>query len=381
MSIRIGIIGSRGIPNHYGGFERLAEQLSRELVNKGHDVFVYNSHNHPYAGRLWNGVNIIHRFDPEYLIGSGGQFIYDLNCILDARIRKFDIILVLGYTSSSVWGRFLPRNSVIIFNMDGLEWQRSKYSKKTRKFLLYAEKLAVRFSDFHISDSPAIHNYYLERYNLSTEYIAYGSELFTHENEMILNEFGVSPDNYFMLIARIEPENNIELILQGFALSNTGKQLLVVGNVKNNFGKQLVKKFGHDKRIQFTGTLYDDKITHSLRYYSTLYFHGHSSGGTNPSLLEAMASSCLIVAHDNVFNRIVLQEEAFYFSSAVEIKNRIEQNCPVPERNKMISRNLDKIKMNYNWGAITEQYERFMLQCLYLHSNERNILSNEYSCE
>ncbi|MDP4211054.1 MAG: DUF1972 domain-containing protein, partial [Bacteroidota bacterium] len=120
--MRIGIIGSRGIPNHYGGFERLAEQLSRGLVNKGHEVCVYNSHNHPYVENTWRGVNNIHCYDPEHLIGCSGQFIDDLNCMLDARSRKFDIILILGYTSSSIWTRLLPRSSTIIYHMDGLEW-------------------------------------------------------------------------------------------------------------------------------------------------------------------------------------------------------------------------------------------------------------------
>ncbi|MDP4248724.1 MAG: DUF1972 domain-containing protein [Bacteroidota bacterium] len=381
MSIRIGIIGSRGIPNHYGGFERLAEQLSRGLVNKGHEVCVYNSHNHPYVENTWRGVNIIHCYDPEHLIGCSGQFIYDLNCMLDARSRKFDIILILGYTSSSIWTRLLPRSSTIIYHMDGLEWQRSKYSHNTRKFLLYAEKLAVRLSDFHISDSPPIQSYYLDKYNLSTEYIAYGSELFTEVNEEVLKNYELTPDSYLMLIARIEPENNIEMILQGFSLSNTEQQLLVVGNIENNFGKYLTKKFGCDKRIRFTGSLYDDKITHTLRHYSHLYFHGHSSGGTNPSLLEAMASSCLIAAHDNVFNRTVLEKEAFYFSSAQDIKQLIEHKCHPETRTRMVSVNLKKITTKYNWEEIIDHYERYMLQCRYIHSNERNLLSKEYSCE
>jgi glycosyltransferase involved in cell wall biosynthesis len=136
-----------------------------------------------------------------------------------------------------------------------------------------------------------------------------------------------------------------------------------------------------NKRIHFTGALYDDQKTNSLRAYSHLYFHGHSSGGTNPSLLEAMASRCLIVAHDNMFNKTVLQEDAFYFSTADDIKCMIEQMTPECTREQMVARYLEKIKTRYNWEEIIGQYERFMLQCLYIHSNERNILSKEYSCE
>ena len=110
--MRIAIIGTRGIPNNYGGFEQFAEYLSVGLVNQGHEVFVYNSHNHSYKEDNWKGVNIVHCFDPEYLIGSAGQFIYDLNCIINSRKQDFDIILQLGYTSSSIWNRIMPKKSI-----------------------------------------------------------------------------------------------------------------------------------------------------------------------------------------------------------------------------------------------------------------------------
>src|SRR4051812_288166 len=148
--MRIGIIGTRGIPNNYGGFEQVTEHLSAGLLAKGHEVSVYNSHNHPYQENHWNGVEIIHCFDAEYMIGTAGQFIYDLNCIVDARKRNFDVLLFMGYTSSSIWHRFFPRNTVIVSNMDGLEWRRSKYSRPVKRFLKYAEKLAVLQSDFMI---------------------------------------------------------------------------------------------------------------------------------------------------------------------------------------------------------------------------------------
>ncbi len=143
--MKIAIIGTRGIPNHYGGFEQFAEYLSLGLVEKGHMVTVYNSHTHPYQGNDWNGVKIIHCKDPEDKLGTIGQFVYDYNCIRDTRKRNYDIILQLGYTSSSVWGRLLPRKkSIITTNMDGLEWKRTKYSQKVQKFLQYAEKLGVK---------------------------------------------------------------------------------------------------------------------------------------------------------------------------------------------------------------------------------------------
>ena len=121
--MKVAILGCRGIPNAYGGFEQFAQYLSEGLVNLGHSVSVYNAHNHPYQDEFWNGVKIIHIHDPEKKIGTIGQFIYDYNCIQDARNRDFDIILQLGYTSSSVWHKFLPKGVPILTNMDGLEWK------------------------------------------------------------------------------------------------------------------------------------------------------------------------------------------------------------------------------------------------------------------
>ena len=207
--LKIGILGTRGIPNNHGGFEQLAEYLSVYLVDKGHEVIVYNSHKHPYQDNLWNGVQLVHCYDLEHKIGTAGQFIYDLNCIRDSRKRDFDVLLQLGYTSSSIWYKLLPKKAIILTNMDGLEWKRTKYSKPVRRFLKTAEKFAAISSDFLISDSIAIKSYIKEKYNRDSEFIAYGANLFVSEKENVLLEYKVEKHKYNMLIARLEPENNI----------------------------------------------------------------------------------------------------------------------------------------------------------------------------
>ncbi len=145
--MKIAILGSRGIPNIYGGFEQYAEYLSIGLAKLGFEVSVYCSSTHPEKAITYHGVKRILCNDPEGRIGTAGQFVYDLNCIIDARKRDFDIIYQLGYTSNSVWWWLLPKKSIIVTNMDGLEWKRSKYSSKVRLFLKYAERLAVFHSD------------------------------------------------------------------------------------------------------------------------------------------------------------------------------------------------------------------------------------------
>lgn len=356
--MKIAIIGTRGIPNNYGGFEQCAEYLAVGLVEKGCDVSVYNSHNHPYQKSDWNGVHIIHQYDPENKIGTAGQFIYDLNCILDCRKRDFDIILQLGYTSSSIWGKLLPRKkSIITTNMDGLEWKRSKFSKITQKFLLYAENLAVKYSHYLISDSIGIQSYLKNKYRKNSTYIPYGAHLFSELDPQALEEFSLRPYSYNMLIARLEPENSIEVILDGVVASGTNQTFLVVGGHHTTYGKYLKNKYKANRYITFLGGIYDIKKLNNLRFFSNLYFHGHTVGGTNPSLLEAMASGSLICANDNIFNKAILGQDATYFRTATDVAEALMYvDYKSSKYQQMIQNNMKKIDGFYNWERIIELY-------------------------
>lgn len=368
MKLKIGILGCRGIPNYYGGFEKMAECISVGLVKKGHNVTVYNSHNHPYVEKDFYGVRIKHCFDPEYKIGTTGQFIYDWNCIQDARKENYDVILFLGYTSSSVWGEFFPKQPVIISNMDGLEWKRSKYNYMTRQFLKQAERWAVKYSHYYIADSIVIQNYLQRKYQIKCRYIPYGSEISYLNNNSFLPQYHISKEDYYLLMARMEPENNIETILNGFNHSSSDKKFLVIGNTNNSLGQKLVNKFKSDKRILFAGAIYDTAITNSLKYFSRLYFHGHSVGGTNPSLLEAMGSRSLIAAHQNEFNFSVLEKDAYYFQSSNDVEKLIESVNRNENEEKMVQNNLLKIEKKYNWPSIIGQYNEFIIECYNLHT-------------
>jgi glycosyltransferase involved in cell wall biosynthesis len=361
--MKICIIGTRGVPNYYGGFEQFAAYLSEMLVGRGHQVNVYNSHYHPYQQEEWKGVKIIHKYDPEEKIGTTGQFLYDLNCILDARSRNFDIILQLGYTSSSIWGRFLPSKAKVVTNMDGLEWKRTKYSRLVQQFLLYAEKLGVKFSDNLVSDSIGIQQYLKKKYGVNSTFIPYGSNCAESFSEEILKEYHVEANKFSMLIARLEPENSIEIILDGVEAANDTNLFLVVGNHETKYGLYLKKKFANCRKIRFVGGLYDINKLNSLRFYAKVYFHGHTVGGTNPSLLEAMGSKALICANDNVFNRSVLGDDALYFQNADDVKNIIEME-DVEERDSFVENNYRKIKELYSWERIVSQYEDLFLNVL-----------------
>lgn len=361
--LKIAILGCRGIPNHYGGYGQLAEYLSTRLVERGLDVWVYNVHNHPYQNKTWNGVNLIHCYDAEPKIGTAGQFIYDLNCILDARKRNFDVILQLGYTSSTIWYWLMPKKAKIVTNMDGLEWKRSKYSNPVQQFLKVAEWLGIISSDELISDSIGIENYITKKYNKPSTLIAYGANTFSTNQPKHLKDFKVSPYNYDMLIARMEPENHILEIIEGRVAAKVDRPLLVVGNTTTPFGKKLFEKHQNNPSIIFTQGIYDIDILNHLRHYCNLYFHGHSVGGTNPSLLEAMASKALICANDNIFNRSILDQNALYFKTSKDITKIIE-NTSQADYGNYVEANFKKIASDFNWDLIATKYYDLILKSL-----------------
>ncbi len=347
--MKIAILGTRGIPNHYGGFEQYAELLSVYLAQKGCDVSVYNAHNHPYQEKKYKGVTIIHQYDPEYKIGTAGQFIYDYNCIKDIRKKKFDLVYQLGYTSSAIFNFLLPKDSFILTNMDGMEWKRTKYNKYVQAFLKYSEKLAVKHADALIADSLGIKAYLLKKYNTDAFYSAYTANVPSTYSEEHLATYQLKPFQYHLIIARLEPENNIETIIKGYLLSASTWPLIIVGNPKNTFGTYLSQTYLKKQNIHFIGAIYQKDIIDSLRHFALLYFHGHSVGGTNPSLLEAMAAECAIIAHDNVFNKTVLENDALYFENTTQLGQMIKNST---EEHHFFSQakinNLQKIKTQFN---------------------------------
>lgn len=355
--MKVAILGSRGIPNRYGGFEELAEKLAIGLANRGHEVIVYNPSNHPIKGWKHEGVQLVRRLNPEFIMGSAGQFIYDLGASIDTRFKKPDVILQLGYTSSSIWFWTLPFKSRVVTNMDGLEWKRSKYSKTVQKFLLRAEKWAAKHSHLLVADNPEIEHYLHEKYTNQVVHIPYGANIPREPGTTALNHYNVEPGFYNVLIARMEPENHIEEIIEGHVNSTADDPLLVIGGTKNRYGRKLVRKYRSSKKVQFLEGIYDKSILDQLRFHAKLYFHGHSVGGTNPSLLEAMACSCVIVAHDNPFNRSVLKNHAWYFTNAFDVTACCNKKIHPKTKAAFIKHNLSTIRDKFNWKVIIEQYE------------------------
>ncbi len=367
--MKIAFISTRGIPNNYGGFEQFAEYISVGLAQRGHEVVVYSPKFHPYQKDTYKGVRIKHIYSPETWMGSSvGSFFYDFASLKDALKREdFDIIYEAGYTSivpAYIWFNVRKRKRpVFTTNMDGLENKRSKFNPLVRRFLDWEEKMAVKYSHYLIADNMGIHDYYKEKYGKESKFLAYGADVHNDFNAGYLEEFGLEPEEYYILVARLEPENNIVMAIEGYLHSkeNGRRPLVVVGKTGTPHGKELVKKYGQEKGVRFTGGIYDFRKIDSVRHFSRAYFHGHSVGGTNPSLLEAMAAGCFILAHDNIFNRAVLKENAFYYPSAEQVTEFLDGMDKLTKDNKeaCTANNIEVIRNEYSWEHLVDEHERY----------------------
>lgn len=367
--MKIAFVSTRGIPNNYGGFEQFAEYISVGMAQRGHEVVVYSPKFHPYQESTYKGVRIKHIYSPETWMGSSvGSFFYDFASLRDALKKEdFDIIYEAGYTSiipAYIWFNVKKRkHPIFTTNMDGLENKRSKFSPMVRRFLDWEEKMAVKYSHYLIADNMGIHDYYKEKYGKESKFLAYGADIHDDFKAEYLEEFGLKSEEYYILIARLEPENNIVMAIEGYLHSkeNGRRPLIVVGKTNTPHGKELVEKYGNERNVEFVGGIYDFKKLDSVRHFSKAYFHGHSVGGTNPSLLEAMAAGCFIFAHDNIFNRAVLKENAFYYPSADKVTEYLNRIDTIAEGSKIqyTARNIEVIRNEYSWESLIDKHEKY----------------------
>jgi glycosyltransferase involved in cell wall biosynthesis len=367
--MKIAFISVRGIPNNYGGFEEFAEYISVGLAERGHDITVYSPHYHPYQEKEYKGVHIKHIYSPEqWMGGSVGSFFYDYLSLKDALKKEdFDIIYDAGYTSIiPAYIRFNVKNirkPIFTTNMDGLEYKRAKFNKWVQKFVFWEERMAVKHSHYLIADNMGIKDYYREKYGKESKFLAYGATIYDNYNADYLKEYGLKENNYFILVARLEPENNIYMAIDGyFASDQYGKRpLVIVGKTNTPYGKKLVEKYGSNPNVKFVGGIYDFNKLNSVRHFSYAYFHGHSVGGTNPSLLEAMASDCFILSHDNIFNHSVLGNNAIYYQSTEDVTKLLNDidNIVYKYKSDYTLNNLAVIRDDYSWEKLIDEHEKY----------------------
>lgn len=363
--MKIAILGTRGIPNNYGGFEQCAEYLSIGLVEKGHQVTVYSPDFHPYKEELFKGIRIIRKASHQSFFGnSASNFIYDYLCFRDAARKDFDIVLELGLITSALSIILCNhKNKVIVTNLDGLEWKRSKWNNMVQKVTKLLEKYGVKHSDYLIADNVGIQDYIYDEYNRNSEFIPYGAIDTTTPNPKFLKEYDLVPDNYILTIARLEPENNLEMMFDGYISSEIKIPYLVIGNHLTNYGDFLKDKY-RNTEIIFLGGIFNKEHLDNIRHYSSYYLHGHSVGGTNPALLEAMAAQTFIIAHDNQFNKSVINENAYYFNSPNSLAALLQDKELLKNKIEFAKNNLKRIDNVYRWSIVVNKYESYFKRIL-----------------
>lgn len=352
MHIAIG--GTRGIPNRYGGFEQCAQEIAPRFAAAGHRTTVFNPPSHEYAEPSYRGVEIVRLEVDEARLGPLGLFLSDWAALRECRRIEADVMLVLGHTPAGLF--FSPasrRPYALVTNIDGMERWRSKFNRLQKTLLKAGEQAAVRHSDVIIADNVGIASYIRDNYDAASECIEYGAETPTVIKSLSGTGLGLEPGGYFLCIARVEPENNLEMILEGTARGAPEVPIVVIGGMNTPHSKRLHAMFGSDPRVLFAGGIYEADRLNALRYNARVYFHGHSVGGTNPALLEAMAARAPIAIHENIFNRAVVGAKTPGFRSADEVA-RIAADLPIPA--EAAHANAERIRDHYSWDRVATLY-------------------------
>jgi len=357
-SLRIAIIGSRGIPARYGGFETFAERLSVGLAGKNREVIVYCASFLKNEKFDCKGVKRIFITTPR--LKSLSKFVLSSFSLIHATlIERPGVIIVLSTSGGPLL--WLPKifKKKIVLTFDGIEWARLKWNKTASLCLKLFELLSVKFADVIVADSVAIGQYIKGKYNKESKYIPYGSEACIYEEEdweQVKGRFSVSPNSYYLVVGRFVPENSFDLIIKGYVKSNSKKKLLIITDYKPS---PTIQQYLLHRNILLGGPIYDRKKLFALRKNAFAYIHGHTAGGTNPSLIEAIASDNLIICIDVPYNREVMDQCALYFKNENDLKNQIEylegnrENIEFEEIKKYYKRILHD---RYNWKRVCDSY-------------------------
>jgi glycosyltransferase involved in cell wall biosynthesis len=322
------ILGTRGVPANHGGFETFAERYALFLAERGWDVSVYCQEEvekvtQPVREDMWRGVRRI--FVQTARKGGLASLDFDWKCVRDA-LKRPGVCLVLGYNGAAFLPLLRMFGRKVFTNMDGIEWKRPKWSLPVRAWFFVNEWIAAWTSQRLVADHPAIADHLATRRpRKATVVIPYGGDAVEDAPAALLARVGVAPGRYLISIARIEPDNNIATLVRAFSAKRRGIKLVVLGRLEaGNAYHDEVKAAAGDEVI-FPGAIYDPAVVRALRFHARAYLHGHTVGGTNPSLVEALWAGNAVVAHDNVYNRWTAGEAAITFSDAESCERAISR--------------------------------------------------------
>jgi glycosyltransferase involved in cell wall biosynthesis len=358
--MRLAILGTRGIPARYGGFETFAEQLAVRLVARGHSVTVYCRNRHPEA--FYRGVRLIWlpTIRHKYLDTVAHTF------LSSCRLLFHRPQVALYCNAANALFTLLPRLAGIpvALNVDGLERKRRKWNFLGRAWYQISEWLATFCPTAVVSDAREIQRYYLTRYGLLTEFIPYGAETGKAPGQDILRQLGLEPDQYFLYVSRLEPENNALLVRQAFERLACDKRLVLVGDAPYSRDYIRQVRATADPRILFPGAVYGLGYQ-QLQSYCFAYIHATEVGGTHPALIEAMGRGALVLFLDTPENREVAGGVGLPFQkdNLAEVL-RLALTMPADERCRLQQAAMQRVRERYSWEAVTDAYEQLFLRLL-----------------
>jgi glycosyltransferase involved in cell wall biosynthesis len=363
MKRQLFIQGIRGIPAAHGGFETFAEYLALYLVRRGWDVTVYCQEEfgeHEYASESWwNGVRRIHI--PVKGEGAKATILFDYFSVKHM-LKQPGAVLTLGYNTALFNLLLKLKGKINLINMDGIEWKRDKWKWYERLWLYMNERAGCLIGTHLIADHPEIKKHLTTRVSKSNvTMIPYGARSVATADGLRLEKFGLTPGAYVILIARPEPENSILEIVRAFSCKPRKHKLVVLGNYRDDisYHHEVMKSASDD--VVFPGAVYNHEDLDALRFHSSLYLHGHTVGGTNPSLIEALGAGQPVLAHDNKFNRWVAGEGAAYFRDESECNEQLERLLADKALLKKMSvSSRSRFRECFTWEHILQQYEELL---------------------
>jgi glycosyltransferase involved in cell wall biosynthesis len=358
--MRVAILGTRGYPFVYSGYETFVREMGERLVGRDIEVTVYcHSPLFKEKPKMVNGIHLV--YIPSIETKSLSQLTSSFFSFIHVCFSKADVVFVANSANGpfGIFTKIFGKPSVI--NVDGLEWLRPKWKGLGSWYYMMASRLATKLFDQVITDSDEMQRIYLELFNAPSEMIAYGANPRINSDETLIEQWNLETESYFLIVGRLIPDNNSDLIVKGFLESSSRRKLVVVGDVpyQDQFATRM--KGIPDDRLVFTGYVKDPEVLASLYHNCYAYFHGHEYGGTNPAMLKALGYGCAILALDTPFNQEMLQDGKYgwYFEKNVNsVVKIVEAAEKVPEKMKLLrEKSRDGLVQKYNWDYVTDQYE------------------------
>jgi len=350
--MRIALLGTRGIPANYGGFETFAEELSVRLAERGHDVTVYCREKDVQPS--YRGVRL--RYLPTWRHKYFDTLAHTGLSTIDLLFRRFDAVLYCNAANAAftMWPRMLLMPTAL--NVDGLERHRKKWNNLAKTWYLISEWLATWCPTAVVTDAAKIREYYLERYGKASTFIPYGAEIGKRAETDALDRLGLKPGQYVLYVSRMEPENNARTVREAFEKVTTDQKLVMVGDAPYAADYIQQVRDTKDQRILFPGGIYGDGY-HQLQSHCSVYVQATEVGGTHPALIEAMGRGALVLYLDTPESNEVAGDAAIPFRDDLVEKLQWAVNTNRDERNAWGERAMARIGERYSWSAVTDQYE------------------------